>query len=83
MWEGNREGEYLVSFVPPAGLYSCLITQALLQHGAKVYIAGRNVQKVEATIKELKEATGNEAHLLKLDLGSLESVRDAATEFRK
>ncbi|KAF9524305.1 NAD(P)-binding protein [Crepidotus variabilis] len=55
--------------------------KALLAHNAKVYIAGRNKDKVDAAIKELKEQTGHEAIFLKLDLGDLTSVKASAEEF--
>lgn len=55
--------------------------QALLEHNAKVYIAARNKEYVEAAIAELKEATGKDALYLPLNLASLASVREAAEEF--
>lgn len=53
----------------------------LLTHNAKVYIAARNRQKVEAAIRELQEETGNTAILLELDLASLRSVKVSAEQF--
>lgn len=55
--------------------------KALLEHGAKVYMAGRNVVKCAAVIEELKEETGHEAIFLKLDLADLAAVKAAAEEF--
>ena len=43
----------------------------LLTKNAKVWIACRDVSKGEATLRELKELTGRDAHLLKLDLANL------------
>ncbi|KAG5652885.1 hypothetical protein H0H81_003248 [Sphagnurus paluster] len=57
--------------------------QALLAQNAKVYIAGRSQEKVEAAIKDLKEQTGNEAIFLKVDLADLRSVKAGAEEFLK
>ncbi|KAJ7927986.1 hypothetical protein B0H13DRAFT_2229089 [Mycena leptocephala] len=55
--------------------------KALLQHGAKVYIAGRSEEKGKAAIEDLKSQTGKEAELLLLDLADLHSIKRAATEF--
>ncbi|PPQ73482.1 hypothetical protein CVT26_010184 [Gymnopilus dilepis] len=55
--------------------------KALLAHNAKVYIAARIQEKVEAAIQELMDETGNEAIFLKLDLSDLKSVKAAAEEF--
>ncbi|KAJ7695648.1 NAD-P-binding protein [Mycena rosella] len=56
-------------------------SQALLQHNAKVYIAGRSEEKVKAAIKELQTQTGKEAEFLQLDLADLPSIKRAAQEF--
>ncbi|KAJ3559681.1 hypothetical protein NM688_g191 [Phlebia brevispora] len=56
--------------------------QALLSHNAKVYIAGRNLQKVQAAIAELQQGTGKQAYALQLDLANLRSVKHAAEEFQ-
>jgi hypothetical protein len=45
-----------------------------------VYIAGRDEGKATKTIAQLKAETGKEALFLKLDLGSLKSVKAAAAE---
>lgn len=58
-----------------------MVSQALLEHNAKVYMASRNKEKAEAAIKELKIATGKEAIFLELDLSNLLSVMKAAEEF--
>ncbi|KAG6374110.1 NAD(P)-binding protein [Boletus reticuloceps] len=55
--------------------------RVLLTNNAKVWIACRNVSKGEATLKELKELTGRDAHLLKLDLANLKSVKQSVEEF--
>ncbi|OBZ71702.1 Retinol dehydrogenase 11 [Grifola frondosa] len=55
--------------------------KALLEHNAKVYMASRSKDKADVAIAELKALTGREAIFLELDLGSLASIRKAATEF--
>ncbi len=57
--------------------------KALLRRNAKVYMAARNEIKARNTIRELLQDTGKEAIFLKLDLASLESVREAAAEFKR
>ncbi len=55
--------------------------QALLAHGAKVYLAARSEEKAKEAITKLKEETGAEAIFLSLDLADLVSVRRGAEEF--
>ncbi|KIJ18173.1 hypothetical protein PAXINDRAFT_9255 [Paxillus involutus ATCC 200175] len=57
--------------------------RVLLAKNAKVWIACRDVSKGEAALKELKQRTGRDAHLLKLDLSNLKSIKDAASEFSR
>lgn len=53
--------------------------RALLSAGAEAILAVRDPQKGEAVAHELRESTGNRnAHVIELDLSSLESVRKAA-----
>jgi retinol dehydrogenase-12 len=56
-------------------------TQALLEHNAKVYIAGRDSKKAAAAIQSLKQETGKEALFLKVDLANLADVKAAANTF--
>ncbi|KAF8193003.1 hypothetical protein BJ912DRAFT_961714 [Pholiota molesta] len=49
--------------------------KALLARNAKVYIAARNPDKVDKTIKELAKETGKEALFLKVDLSDLKSIK--------
>ncbi|KAJ7748817.1 NAD(P)-binding protein [Mycena maculata] len=56
--------------------------KVLLRHNAKVYVACRSISKGEAAIATLKKETGKEAILLLLDLSSLDSIKQAAAEFR-
>ncbi|KAN0080033.1 hypothetical protein V8E55_009599 [Tylopilus felleus] len=55
--------------------------RVLLTKDAKVWIACRDVSKAEATLKELKQLTGRDVHLLKLDLANLRSIKQSAEEF--
>ncbi|KAF5315260.1 hypothetical protein D9619_006955 [Psilocybe cf. subviscida] len=55
--------------------------KALLAHNAKVYIAARSAEKAAQAIADLKTETNREAIFLKLDLGDLKSVKEAAQEF--
>jgi len=52
-----------------------------LTHNAKVYVAARSQEKVEAAIHDLKNSTGKEAIFLKLDLADLKSVKASAEEY--
>ena len=38
----------------------------------------RNTEKAEAAAAEIRTETGNQVHVVKLDLSSLESVRECA-----
>ncbi|KAJ7737427.1 NAD-P-binding protein [Mycena maculata] len=58
-------------------------SQALLQHNAKVYIAGRTESRVTEAIKDLKAETGKTAEVIRLDLADLNSVKQAAEEFKQ
>jgi len=58
-----------------------LTSKVLLTKNAKVYIACRDRIKGDATIRELKNATGKEPILLQLNLANLKSVKAAAEEF--
>ncbi len=56
--------------------------RALLTAGAEVIFAVRDPEKGEEAAQELRKSTGNEqAHVLTLDLASLQSVRAAAAQF--
>ena len=56
--------------------------RAFLAKGAKVVMLNRNADKTTAAIATLKEALGNHADVtfVRMDLASLESVREAAAE---
>lgn len=55
--------------------------KGLLDHGAKVYMAARNPERLDESIKLLEKETGKRAIPLIIDLNSLVSVRAAANEF--
>lgn len=56
--------------------------QVLLAHNAKVYVAGRSMDKVNSAIEELKQETGKQAYALQLDLADLRSIKAAAQVFQ-
>ncbi|KAJ7476979.1 NAD-P-binding protein [Mycena galericulata] len=59
-------------------------TKALLDHGAKVYIAGRSKSKADSAMASLKRESPNAkgtVHFLELDLADLHSVKKAAETY--
>ena len=57
---------------------------ALASQGAEVIIAGRNQQKAEDTLQQIKSETGNETlQYLLADFADLEQVRDLAAAFKE
>ncbi|MDG1413727.1 MAG: SDR family oxidoreductase [Alphaproteobacteria bacterium] len=82
-WTPDRMGDltgktYLITGASSGtGFEAC---KALLSRGAKVVMLNRSAPKSEATITALKEAVGEGADVrfIPLELGSLESVREAA-----
>lgn len=57
--------------------------RALAKMGAKVTIVGRNREKSERVLAELKQSTGNpNIELLLADLSSMQAVRDLAEAFK-
>ncbi|KAI6026402.1 NAD(P)-binding protein [Pisolithus microcarpus] len=57
--------------------------RVLLTKNAKVWIGCRDVSKGEATIKDLNDRTGREAHILKLNLFNLRFIKESAGDFPK
>lgn len=55
--------------------------RVLLTKNAKVWITARDPTKGEATLKELKDATGKDANVLVMNLANLKSIKGAAEEF--
>ncbi|KAG8987306.1 hypothetical protein FRB94_001991 [Tulasnella sp. JGI-2019a] len=56
--------------------------KALLLKNAKVYMASRSKDRAFAAIAELKAETGKDAIFLQLDLANLDSITQAAQEFK-
>ena len=52
----------------------------LLTKNAKVWITARDKSKGEATLEELKNATGKDASFIVMNLANLQSVKRAAEE---
>ncbi|KAN0080036.1 hypothetical protein V8E55_009602 [Tylopilus felleus] len=55
--------------------------RVLLTKNANVWIACRDRSKGEATLRELKQLTGRDAHLLQLDLANLRSIKQSVDDF--
>lgn len=51
--------------------------------GAEVVIASRDTKKAEDAAKEINKETGNKVSVVKLDLGSMASIRTAAEEVKE
>lgn len=66
-----------------AGLGLETVKQLSLHNAARIYLAARSQEKAEQAIRELQAATQKATNIvfLKLDLASLESVKDAASDF--
>ncbi|MCP5100705.1 MAG: SDR family oxidoreductase [Chloroflexi bacterium] len=56
---------------------------ALAAQGAELIVSGRNQQKTENTVEQIKSETGNESvHYLLADFSDLQQVRDLAKSFK-
>ncbi|EIW52752.1 NAD-P-binding protein [Trametes versicolor FP-101664 SS1] len=55
--------------------------KALLNHNAKVWIAGRNPKRVAEAVEDLRKETGKVALVLHMDLADLQSIKRAVAEF--
>jgi len=56
--------------------------RVLLSKGATVYLAGRNKEKSETAIAEIKKSTGKDAcHFVQVDLGDLKAIKAGAESF--
>ncbi len=61
-----------------------VIAIALASMGANLVISGRNKEKTEATLRQIKTDTGNESvQYLLADFSNLEEVRDIANRFKE
>jgi NAD(P)-dependent dehydrogenase (short-subunit alcohol dehydrogenase family) len=58
--------------------------RALAEQGATVIVVGRNPARTDATVREIRQQTGNsQVELLLADLSSMQQVRDLAAEFKR
>lgn len=79
--EGDRKGKSHVRVdLIPRLIIHCG-TQALLNHNAKVWIAGRNPKRVAEAVEDLRKETGKVALVLHMDLADLQSIKRAVAEF--
>jgi NAD(P)-dependent dehydrogenase (short-subunit alcohol dehydrogenase family) len=62
-----------------AGLYGRQIAEALAEAGAELYIASRDLAKLESVAEELRRA-GGKVTALRLDLSSEESIKSVVAE---
>ncbi|GAB1317799.1 Short-chain dehydrogenase [Madurella fahalii] len=78
----NIKGKVILTTgVSPGGLGARFVEAVALAHPALLILAGRNIAKVQQTADALAEAhPGVKTRVLRLDLGSLAAVREAAAE---
>ena len=55
-----------------------MTAKEISRKGGRVIMLCRNTEKAEAAAAEIRNETGNQVDVLKLDLSSLESVRECA-----
>jgi NAD(P)-dependent dehydrogenase (short-subunit alcohol dehydrogenase family) len=86
-WDVNEIGEYDNERVVITGANSGLgfsATKILAEHGAKVVMACRSLDKAKDAKQEIIEELDNpELEVMELDLSSIESVESFAEEFRE
>lgn len=70
----------LTTGVTQGGLGATFVETIAKHNPALLILAGRNPTKVQATADKIKETTGVETRVLKLDLASQEQIREAAKE---
>ncbi|GAG27457.1 unnamed protein product, partial [marine sediment metagenome] len=81
--KNHMTGKVCVVTGATAGIGKVTAT-ALASHGAEVIIAGRNHQKAEATLQQIKNETGNESlQYLLADFSDLDQVRNLAAAFKE
>ena len=81
--EGKMEGKVILITGCSSGL-GIETARALATTGATLYLTARNLDKARTALSTLLQGPhGSRMHLLKLDLGSMESVRSCAAEFKK
>lgn len=59
------------------------ISEALAEAGATVYITGRNEKKCKETAEFLERSTGGRVKGLKIDIGSLQSIKNCFSQITK
>jgi retinol dehydrogenase-13 len=63
-----------------------VVVEGKRSRGAKVYLACRSLERAQAAVADILQATGVDASqlpIMHLDLGSLQSIRDFARDFKK
>lgn len=58
------------------------VAERLAADGATVLLHGRNLERVDAAVREIRDATGSEVHGFLADFAELAQVRDLAAEVR-
>lgn len=85
-WSANQlpdlSGKVVLVTGGNAGIGKETVKQ-LLRKNATVYLATRSQERAERAIEELHEQTGKRAHFLPLDLSDLNSVKNAAEEYKR
>ncbi|MFL6559093.1 MAG: SDR family NAD(P)-dependent oxidoreductase, partial [Bacillus sp. (in: firmicutes)] len=64
------------------GVLGSAMAKGLAEHGAKVAIVGRNLEKAEEVVKEIKES-GGDAKAFSADVSSKDSLVNAANEIEQ
>ncbi|CAF3472459.1 unnamed protein product [Fusarium graminearum] len=61
------------------------IARALLETGAKIFLTVRSLERAKTIVDDImsKSSTNNSIELLQMELDSMDSVRNAAEEFKK
>lgn len=79
----NLKDQVIIVTGGNAGLGFETVKQLSSHNAARIYLAARSQEKAEQAIRELRAANQKASDIvfLKLDLASLESVKDAASEF--
>ena len=73
--DGSLEGKVIVVTGGGSGLGKSM-TSYFLELGAKVAITSRNLEKLEATAKELSESTGGDCFAVSCDVRIYEQVEE-------
>ncbi len=66
------------------GKMSCSCLSAVLSLGARIIMACRDMEKADAALKEVKDASGNQDVVIsKLDLADSKSIREFAEKINE